>query len=68
LLVEFIVLHVSSIKSTVPADLQSIKPGELTEDMRFVILLVDLVDSCHFLYPFWLEVSGGKPLSIMGSF
>lgn len=68
LLVEFIVLPVSSFQCTELVSLQSIKPGELTEDMRFVIFLVDLVDSCHLFYSFRFEVSGGKPLSIMGSF
>jgi hypothetical protein len=68
LLVEFIVLPVSSFGFTELVSLQSIKPGELTEDMRFVIFLIDLVDSCHLFYPFRFEVSGGEPLSIMRSF
>jgi hypothetical protein len=46
-------------------DLQSIKPGELTQDVRLVILLVHVIDSCHLFNPLGLKMSRSEPLSIM---
>jgi hypothetical protein len=68
LLVEFIVLQISSYLTKPVGYSQSIKPSKLAEDMRLVIFLVYFIDSCHFLHAFRLEMGGSIPLSVMWSF